>query len=372
MRKSGLHTRITLLTVLTLCAAIAAGGASCSLFGKKDKTPMKKVSGPVRPPAFEFKFALEPGASYSSTFLFDEAIQISSQNEDGYFTAPAPVRFDLSMIWKVLEQDKDKTDRFNIDITMEEITLVSENLDPLAAAEVLPRFQNQTMTLVVNKDGEIEDYYALELDSFFTQLEEEFKGDADKLAVVAQVKQQFTWDLMVERFSLAFHFVPPSEESAQDKDSKRKKAGIVLKKKDDTWTAKTLNYMLPGQISVPVEMKYKFADLKKESGVALAEILFGIKQDLSLYSIGEDTIAGVIAKGKRVQEKSGAYETMDFKGYAVYNTTANDIEEIKAEMTATGKITIKPRRGDPVDGQLEIKRNYVLSLAQNQTEESKK
>lgn len=371
MRKSGIHTRITMLTVLTLCAAIAAGGASCSLFGKKDKTPMKKVSRSVRPPAFEFKFALEPGASYSSTFLFDEAVQMSSDNEDGYFTAPAPLRFDLSMNWKVLEQEKGNTDRFNIEMNIDEITLVSENLDPMAAAEVLPRFQNQNMTLVVNKDGEIEDYYALELDSFFAQLEEEFNGDSARLAVVDTVKQQLSWDLMVERFGLAFHFVPPAEETASNKDSKRKKAGIVLKKKDDTWTAKTMNYMLPGQVSVPLEMKYKFVELKKESGVELAEILFGANQDLSFYSMGEDTVTGVITKGKRVPEKSGTYDNLEIRGYAVYNTTAKGVEEIKVDLKASGKITIKPRRGEPVDGQLEINRNYVLSLAQKPAEESK-
>jgi hypothetical protein len=365
MRNSGLHTKARTLALLVLCAALTAGAASCSLFGKKDKKPMQRPR-PVRPQAFDFKFALQPGATYSGTFFLDESAQITTADESGMFAAMAPLRFDLAMTWKVLEQDKDKTDQFTIEMLIDEITLASDSLDAEAAAQVLPRLQGQKMTLVVNDKGEIEDFHALDLDALFSQLEEEYKRKAAPLAVVAMAKKQLTWDMMVERFGMAFRFTPQPDEDAAAADSKRKKAGIVLKKKDDTWNAKPIVVTLPGQMSVPVELKYKFADLKTDQGASMAHVLFGAKQDLSQYAMSDEVLDGFMARGKRVSQKTGAYQTLEAQGYVVYNTTARDVEEIKADLKATGKITLTPRRGDPVEGQLELKRTFLLSMAQKQ------
>ena len=121
-------------------------------------------------------------------------------------------------------------------------------------------------------------------------------------------------------------------------------------------------------VLIPLKVKYKFADLLNEPTPGLAEILFGSMQDLSAIALEPDTISQFIPKRMRTQEVSGVLKSLESKGYVIYSTKAQGFEEVKSQTLGTGAITVKPRRGDPIEGALEIKQDLVLSVMQKKQE----
>ena len=377
--------------MLALCVLLLTGASSCSLFGKKDNQTSTHQKRLIIPPSFEFKFKLEPGADYTGTFLSDRSITVNDPSEA--LVSPAPVRFDMTMDWHVQEQDEEQADQYIIDMKIADLTLSSEALNAETVARILPAFQNVELVMTVGADGTVKDLYAKEsepsavqpetaagegmqgttphlLSGIISTIEGENKRDGEALAIVAALKDQLSRDRLVQTFSLAFNFVPSLEATDADVKSKRKRAPKSLKKKDDTWEKADLPFVVIGPVAVPLKLKYKFAELSKESGAELAQVLFGERKTLSSVALDEGTLSEIAPKRMRAKEMSGVLDKLETRGYVVFNTKNKDFEEMKSTVTGTGSLTVQPRRGDPISSSVEVTQNFVLSVTRKQQDKA--